>query len=89
MGFFAQLFGTEQPPANDLGMQAQPININPPADVGAARHAGRLSRLYGVAEPTDEMLAEIKQRCHALESKGHDAPNNAAEALALMAKLGG
>jgi len=90
MGLFTWLFrGAEvvAPPENK--MEAQPITVNAPQDVKAARHAGRLSRLYAVREITPEITQEIKQRQAALTAAGHDVPSNAQEAAAMAQRLGG
>ena len=67
---------------------ALPININPIQDASAARHAGRLSRLYAVKDPSEDVLQEIKQRQAALESKGYDAPKTSDDAHNLCVRLG-
>lgn len=65
----------------------QPIQINPGNAGVLARHVGRLINLYTAKGQTSAVKAEIKQRQKAIAAHGHAAPNNEAEARALLQKV--
>lgn len=67
----------------------QPITINPGSANSLARHVGRLVNLYSAKGQTNAVKDEIRQRRDAIDKHGHVAPNNEAEARALLQKVVG
>ena len=48
-------------PSDEMALKAQPIEINPTVPVALTRREARLGRLLTIADPSDEIKAEIKR----------------------------